>query len=108
MESFLQDTLIRDFHFLRPYWLLATLPILFFITALWRLNSNTTAWDKAIDKTLLPFLIDKKKNSSQKAPLLLLTFLWLLCTLALSGPVWEKLPQPVQQREDALVLVLDL
>ena len=69
MESFLQDTLIRDFHFLRPYWLLATLPILFFITALWRLNSNTTAWDKASDKTLLPFLIDKKKiddDSSSK------------------------------------------
>lgn len=108
MESFLQDILIQDFHFLRPYWLLATLPILISITALWRLNSNTTAWDKAIDKTLLPFLIDKKKDSSQKAPLLLLTFLWLLCTLALSGPVWEKLPQPVQQREDALVIVLDL
>ncbi len=108
MEGFLQDILIQDFHFLRPYWLLAMLPILLFITSLWRLNSNTTAWDKAIDKTLLPFLIDKKKDSSQKAPLLLLAFLWLLCTLALSGPVWEKLPQPVQQREDALVIVLDL
>lgn len=108
MENFLKDILMQDFHFLRPMWLLATFPILVFIAALWRLNSSTTAWDKAIDKTLLPFLIDKKKHSSQKTPLLLLTLLWLLCTLALSGPVWEKLPQPVQQREDALVIVLDL
>ena len=55
MENFLKDILMQDFHFLRPMWLLATVPILVFIAALWRLNSSTTAWDKAIDKTLLPF-----------------------------------------------------
>ena len=28
--------------------------------------------------------------------------------LAMAGPVWKQLPQPVQKREDALVIVFDL
>ncbi len=67
-----------------------------------------TAWDKAIDKSLLPFLLDRSKNASQRTPLVLLFIAWLLSIFALAGPVWEQLPQPVQKREDALVIVLDL
>jgi Ca-activated chloride channel homolog len=36
---------------------------------------------------------------------------WLLtlgCGVGLAGPSWERLPQPVEQRTDALVIVLDL
>ncbi len=32
----------------------------------------------------------------------------MLAALAASGPSWQKLPQPVHQKQDALVLVLDL
>ena len=78
------------------------------IAALWRLNSNVTAWDRAIDQDLLPYLLDRSKNASQRTPLILLLLVWLLTSLALAGPVWEKLPQPVQKREDALVIALDL
>lgn len=100
--------LFQEFHFLRPVWLLALLPCLLFFVAMWRVNSTVTAWDKAIDKSLLPFLLDRSKSSAQRTPLLLLFTGWLLSVLALAGPVWEKLPQPVQKREDAMVIVLDL
>jgi Ca-activated chloride channel family protein len=83
-------------------------PAALFVAALWRLNSSVTAWDRAIDKDLLPYLLDRSKNASQRTPLLLLLAVWVLSSLALAGPVWEKLPQPVQKREDALVIVLDL
>lgn len=108
MELLIPVSLIENFHFLRPIWLLGLIPVLIFFVAMWRVNSVVTAWDKAIDKTLLPYLLDRSKNASQRTPLFLLFTAWLLSILALAGPVWEQLPQPVQKREDALVIVLDL
>jgi len=75
---------------------------------MWRINTVVTAWDKAIDKNLLPYLLDRSKNAAQRTPLLLLFCAWVLSTVAMAGPVWEQLPQPVQKREDALVIVMDL
>jgi Ca-activated chloride channel family protein len=108
MNMLIPADLIANFHFLRPLWLLALIPAVIFITALWRVNSVVTAWDRAIDKSLLPFLLDRSKNASQRTPLLLLFFAWVLSSIALAGPVWEQLPQPVQKREDSLVIVMDL
>ena len=108
MEILIPTSIIQDFHFLRPLWLLALIPAFIFIIAMWRVNSNITAWDKAIDKSLLPFLLDRSKNAAQRTPLLILFFAWVLSTIAISGPVWEQLPQPVQKREDALVIIMDL
>lgn len=108
MELLIPVAVIDNFHFLRPYWLLALIPAVVFVISLWRVNSVVTAWDRAIDKALLPFLLDRSKNASQRTPLLLLFAAWVLSTVALAGPVWEQLPQPVQKRDDALVIVLDL
>lgn len=108
MEISIPTTLFTDFHFLRPLWLLALIPALIFFFSLWRVNSAVSAWDKAIDQSLLPFLLDRSKNAAQRTPLLLLFSCWMMAIIALAGPVWEKLPQPVQKREDALVIVLDL
>jgi Ca-activated chloride channel family protein len=108
MEILIPVSLIDNFHFLRPLWLLALIPVLLFFVAMWRVNSVVTAWDKAIDKNLLPYLLDRSKNASQRTPLILLFAAWALSILALAGPVWEQLPQPVQKKEDALVIVFDL
>jgi len=108
MEILIPVSLIDNFHFLRPIWLLALIPVLLFFVAMWRVNSVVTAWDKAIDKSLLPYLLDRSKNASQRTPLILLFAAWALSILALAGPVWEQLPQPVQKKEDALVIVFDL
>jgi Ca-activated chloride channel homolog len=99
---------LADFHFLRPLWLLALLPALFFVRRLWQLDAQGTAWHKVIDQTLLPYLLNSTKNTSQRLPLYLLMVVWTLSVLALAGPTWSKQTQPVQQRQDALVLVLDL
>jgi Ca-activated chloride channel family protein len=108
MELLIPASLFQEFHFLRPIWLLALAPTLIFFAALWRINTAVTAWDKAIDKSLLPYLLDRSKNAAQRTPLLLLFSAWLLSIMAMAGPVWEKLPQPVQKKEDAMVIVLDL
>ena len=108
MELLIPANLVEEFHFLRPLWLLAIIPAVVFFAAMWRVNSVITAWDKAIDESLLPYLLDRSKSGAQRTPLLLLFAAWVLTVTALAGPVWEKLPQPVQKRDDALVIVMDL
>jgi len=98
---------LAEFHFLRPLWLLALIPALLCVFFLWRLNESASSWDRAIDKDLLPYLLDSSKSVAERTPLVILLALWTLAILALAGPVWEKIAQPVQARQDAMVIVYD-
>ncbi len=99
---------LSDFHFLRPLWLLCLPPAVALLMYLWRVNESGSAWDKAIDRSLLPYLLEKRKSATERAPLLLLAAAWIASIISLAGPVWDRIPQPVQQRQDALVVILDL
>lgn len=107
VESSQLALFLADFHFLRPLWLLALIPALLCVIFLWRLNETASAWDRAIDKELLPYLLDNTKSVAERTPLVILLSLWTLSILALAGPVWEKIAQPVQARQDAMVIVYD-
>ena len=102
------DLLPPNFHFLRPLWLLGSIPGVMLFLVHWYLRAQASSWDKAIDKSLLPHLLDGDPEKRQRWPLLLLLVVWLLTSLAVAGPVWEKLPGGVQKKEDALVLIQDL
>ncbi len=106
-EAALVETVASNFHFLRPLWLLALIPSAILVFIFWRMNESSSAWDRAIDKELLPFLLDASKSVAERTPLILLLVIWTLSIVALAGPVWEKIPQPVQARQDALVIVYD-
>lgn len=102
------DLLPPHFHFLRPLWLLAAIPGVVLFLVHWYLRASASRWDKAIDSSLLPHLLDGDPERRQRWPLLLLLIAWLLTSLAVAGPVWEKLPGGVQKKEDGLVLIQDL
>ena len=61
-----------------------------------------------IDPALLPFLLDKDSSPRATYPVFGLLLLWTIGIIALAGPVWEQIPVPVQEREDALVIVADM
>lgn len=97
-----------EFHFLRPWWFLALIPIAFLI---WRMTAhvlNQKSWAGIIDKELLPYVLINKEIRSRHWPKWLLGITGLLSVIALAGPVWEQLPQPVFRNESALVIALDL
>ncbi len=98
----------ENFHFLRPMLLLALIPALALVLLLRYLQGSQSNWYQAIDSKLLPYLLDKSATRQQSWPLYGLLLLWLLGIVALAGPAWQKNPVPVQEREDALVIVLDL
>ncbi len=99
---------IENFHFLRPLCLYALIPALVIVMMLRLSQTNQNSWARAIDSMLLPYLLDKQGGSKQSLPLYGLLLVWTLSVLALAGPVWQKAPVPVQTREDAVVIILDL
>ena len=106
--AFLSAGFIENFHFLRPLLLLGLLPALILFLLLRYLQGSQSSWTRAIDPRLLPYLLDRKGGTSQSYPLYGLLLLWVLAFVALAGPVWEQIPVPVQEREDAVVIVADL
>jgi Ca-activated chloride channel homolog len=97
-----------NFHLMRPEWLWALLPAAVLALLLWRLRRHSGSWQSVIAPELLPYLVGDgvAGHRHNLAPALLIA--WTIAILAAAGPSFQKLPQPVHQKQDALVLVLDL
>ena len=99
---------IADFHFLRPWWLLALiLPIVgyfrFFVTL-----KNVSAWENVCDKKLLEFLL-VKGSSRQRSFAAFVLFVGMLgAILALAGPTWQKKEIPSYAPENPIMFLLNL
>lgn len=99
---------MEEFHFIRPWCLLAIIPALLLCATLFRSAMQGSQWHQHIDARLLPYLLDGKTTKAQKTPLLLLCGLWILASIAIAGPTWERKTQPVQRDTSALVILWDL
>ncbi len=101
------DLLPSGFHLLRPAWLWALLPLVLLLLAAWRQRGGGGAWRRACDPHLLPHLLEGR-GRPRRGPLALLAAGWLIAVVALAGPAWHKLPQPLFENDEAWVMVLDL
>ena len=99
---------ITDFHFLRPAWLLALIPLAVAGWLLLRQRLATGRWRDAIDPELAGWMIEAGWRGTARLGLTALLMAWMVAVLALAGPTWERRPQPVAQSADALVVVFDL
>ena len=100
---------MAEFHFLRPWWLLAApLGVLF----LWRMFSGKHvqgSWRAVVDASLQPFVLALPDQLvERRAPMIIAALAWLAAVLALAGPSWERLPVPAFRSDEALVVALDL
>ena len=99
---------IEQFHFMRPLWLLALLPIAALLALLWRSHYQSQQWHKHIAPQLLPALLEGGLSRTNRAVFFAIALSWLLACLALAGPTWQKQPSPVVQNTEALVICWDL
>ena len=95
-------------HFLRPEWLwaLLALPAL----ALWlrRTRDAGADWRRAVDPHLLPFLLEPGRASRQRWLGLLAVLAYVIATVALAGPAWRRIEQPLWQTRLPVVVAVDL
>ncbi len=97
-----------EFHFLRPWWLAAFLPLILLVWRTFRSTGSAGVWQGVVDAHLLPHLLESGGGRGARLPVLLVAVGGAVAILALAGPTWQRLPQPVFQPEQCRVLVLDI
>ncbi|WNO07642.1 VWA domain-containing protein [Teredinibacter sp. KSP-S5-2] len=99
---------LLNFHFLRPWWLLAIPPAL--AICFFSATNSTRAgqWSNVINEKLLPYLIEGAYQKTSRWPFYLLAFIWTITSISLAGPTWQKISQPVVQDISGMVIVWDL
>lgn len=100
--------LLNNFEWLRPLWLLALLPACLLGWLLVKKQANQQHWQNLIAPHLRPFMLQSASNTSDKWPIWLLLLCWVIATLALAGPSWQKVTVPAEKSQNGTVVVMDL
>ena len=113
MTSF--NIFLNNFHFIRPLWLLAIFALFLIIWLMKKHRFYQSPWQQFLPNHLSRILVEKSSsnNGNNKAIsnqifLIKPFIIGLLTIIALAGPAWEKLPQPVYQTERGSVLIMDM
>ena len=87
--------MIGDFHFIRPWWLLALIAAVAIALLVARAQRLQSRWETLIDPDLRDVLIERSVR--RRGPWIpAVTGLALaIAALALAGPTWQRLPEPL-------------
>ncbi len=103
MEDF-----INNFHFLRPWWLLALLLPLAGYFRFFAGLKNVSAWEGVCDQKLLDFLL-VRGSSRQRSLVANLLFAGMAgAIVALAGPAWQKKDIPAFAPENPVMFLLNM
>lgn len=98
---------MSEFHLLRPGWLLALLPVALLYWRLLFSQKHQAGWHQWLPEHLSRVLVNSAHRTSPWA-IHRVMVMTLIGVAALSGPTWERLPQPVYQLESGQVVVMDM
>ena len=97
-----------EFHFIRPEWLWA-IPVIIAVAALLaRRHLGPGNWQNVVDDALAPHVLSTTASRRADPRWWLLGTGGIIAVLALAGPAWERIEQPVFRSDQALVVALDL
>ena len=98
---------LAQLHFLRPWWLCALVVLPWLLWQASRRSRGLQALSRLVDVELLPSLL-QGRSTQQRLPLGLLALAWLLAVLALAGPAWSRVEQPLYASRAAQVVAISL
>ncbi|MFD2168232.1 VWA domain-containing protein [Thalassotalea euphylliae] len=99
--------MMENFHFIRPLWLLGLLALPLLVWLIKRIQVSQSGWQRILPAHLSKQMIEPGANGKSLS-VLPAVVLWVLSIVALAGPAWEKLPQPVYNIERGSVLIMDM
>lgn len=94
--------------FLRPAWLLALLALPLLAVLARRAGQAAEAWRRAVDPHLLPHLLEPGTGRRARRGAWLAAVAYALAVLALAGPSWREIEQPLWQTRVPTVIAVDL
>ncbi|MDM9646784.1 VWA domain-containing protein [Rhizobium sp. S163] len=100
--------MIADFHFLRPWWLVALVlpPILVWMAS--RAGDIRDRWKAMIAPHLLDSLVIEPDRGNRLAPAFALAVVLALSVVGVAGPTWRREPPPFVSDTASLVIAVDL
>ncbi len=106
---------LTNFHFIRPWWLLAFCALFLLLFLLKKVRYYQSPWQHFLPAHLANTLLENTQNMTANVASTSTSRYWLkplvigcCIIIALAGPAWKKLPQPVFQLERGAVLVMDM
>lgn len=100
--------MLADFHFLRPDWLWAVPSIIAVAILLARRQLGPGSWQYVVDPSLAPYVLSRSVNRRADFRWWLLGLGGVIAAVAVAGPAWQRVEQPVFRSDQALVIALDL
>jgi len=97
-----------EFHFIRPEWFYALIPLALLLWLLWRQRLSSRSWQGVVEPRLLPHLLIGQSARQRPWTLFAVALGGLLSVIAMAGPAWQKLEVPVFRQPSSLVVLLDL
>jgi Ca-activated chloride channel family protein len=97
-----------DFHFIRPEWLAAMPVVVVAAVLLARRQLGAGHWRDVIDPALMPHVLSRTPGRGVDWRWWLFGIAGVIAALAMAGPTWQRVDQPVFRAEQALVVALDL
>jgi len=100
--------MLTDFHLLRPEWLWAVPLVVIATVLLAHRRLGAGSWQNVVAPALAPYVLSSSPNKQAEYRWWLLGLGGVLAVLALAGPAWERIEQPVFRSDQALVIALDM
>jgi len=100
--------MMADFNFLRPDWLWAVPLVIVGVILLARRQLGPGSWQNVVDPALAPHVLSRSATRKADYRWWLLGLGGVIAVIALAGPAWQRIEQPVFRSDQALVVALDL
>lgn len=101
------EILWQQFHFIRPWWLLAFLPMALLVITRFR-QETKGSWQDKLPTHLSKALSVGESSWKKQLPLKLLSIIALIVIIIAAGPTWQKQPSPFGEDKAPLMVVLDV
>ncbi|MGF1736569.1 VWA domain-containing protein [Photobacterium satsumensis] len=105
-DSLSLQQVLTQFHFIRPLWLLAFVPMGLLFWLRWR-KANQPGWKDILPDHLRKVLTIGEKGWSRQLPLKLLMMIITIAILVCAGPTWQRQASPFGEDKASMLVLFD-
>ncbi|CAH6853323.1 TPR domain protein in aerotolerance operon [Vibrio chagasii] len=105
-DSLAIQQFFTQFHFIRPLWLLAFVPMFFLLWLRWREETKPN-WKDILPEHLRNALTIGETGWRKQLPLKLLMVIVTIAIIICSGPTWQREASPFGEDKASMLVVLD-